>query len=487
MYDVIIIGGGISGCSLLYQLSKLQGKFLLLEKENDLSLGSTKANSGIVHAGYDPLPGTKMAKHNVKGNAMIRDCVKNLSVPFVQTGSLVVAFNEQEKHTLHELLKRGGQNGVNELSIIQGDALFALEPNLSSNAVAALYAKTTGVIDPWALTYAQAECAILAGAEIELETEVLSIKKFHSDFIISTNKNEYKAKFVVNAAGVYSDIISQMIENTHFVIKPKNGEYYLLDTTERGIVNTVVFPCPTHLGKGVLVAPTAHGNIIVGPDAKDCARDDTSVTTHGLEYVRVRATKCIPDINLRESIRNFTGVRAISDKDDFIIGESEQVKGFFNIAGIKSPGLTSAMSFAVEVVDMLVQAGLSKIYNPNFVDKRKVNRINELQCEEKKDAILQNSLYGNILCRCRKISEGEVYDALNRPLPPRSVDAVKRRCTTGMGRCQGAFCVPKIVAMLADYWDIDMKDVPQDKVGTYILKKDYRDLYSNKIKPKQQD
>jgi len=474
MQDVIIIGGGVCGCSLLYRLTKYKGNFTLLEKENDVAMGSSKANSGIVHAGYDPKPGTLMAKHNVVGNEMIRKTAANLDIPFRQTGSLVVAFDQKERQTLQELLERGQKNGVPDLSIIEGAELFDLEPNLSRQAVAALYAKTAGVIDPWALCFAQAECAIKGGATVQLEVEVLDIKKFDDFFVVYTDKGEYKAKFVVNAAGVYSDLVSQMVESPRFEIKPKNGEYYLLDTTEANIVNTVIFPCPSESGKGVLVAPTAHGNIIVGPDAKDSARDDTTVSTIGLEYIRERSTRCIPNINLRASIRNFAGVRANSDQDDFVIGQSESVKGFFNIAGIKSPGLTSAMSIAADVADLLIKAGLQKVPNPNYVRTRRVKRIFQMDNKARQLAIAKNPKYGVVVCRCRRITEGEIEDTFDRPLPPRSVDAVKRRVSTGMGRCQGGFCAPKVISMLAKHYGVDMKDIPNDRAGSYIIDGDTR-------------
>ncbi|MCL2598834.1 MAG: NAD(P)/FAD-dependent oxidoreductase [Firmicutes bacterium] len=469
MEDVIIIGGGVSGCSLLYALSRYKGNFLLLEKENDVAMGSTKANSGIAHAGYDPEPGTKMAEHNVQGNAWIRANAKKLGIPFVQTGSLVVAFDEEEKLTLQSLLERGKANGVPDLSIIEGQELFLLEPNLSRDALAALYAKTTGVVDPWALSFAQAECAILGGGKVQLETEVTGISKQDGYFVVDTNKGRFEAKFVVNAAGVYSDEISTMVETPHFAIKPKNGEYFLLDTSEKGIVGTVVFPCPSKLGKGVLVAPTAHGNIIVGPDAKDSGKEDTSVTAEGLDYVRQRATKCIPSLNLRASIRNFTGVRANSDQSDFVIGESLETAGFFNVAGIKSPGLTSAVSIAQEMVDLLFKAGLKKSLNAKFVRSRRVARLHEMSDTAKKLQIAKDPKHGNIVCRCRQVTEGEIADTFLRPLPPRSVDAVKRRVQTGMGRCQGGFCTPKVVELLAEHYGVDMKEIPQDKAGTYIV------------------
>jgi glycerol-3-phosphate dehydrogenase len=254
-----------------------------------------------------------------------------------------------------------------------------------------------------------------------------------------------------------------------FTVYPKRGEYYILDTTEASLVNTVVFPCPSKLGKGVLVAPTVHGNIIVGPDSVDCQPDSLENTAAGLEYVTKNALRCVPSVNLRSSIRNFAGVRADAGLEDFIVGESETVPGFFNMAGIKSPGLTSSPAIAKDVAGMLLDKGLDSTPNPNFEPRRKVNRFKYLSNQEKQEAIKRNPLYGTIVCRCETVTEGEIVDALRRPLPPRSLDAVKRRCTTGMGRCQGGFCGPRVLALIAKYADIKEVDIPLDREGMYIV------------------
>jgi len=392
-----------------------------------------------------------------------------LEIPYKKPGSLVVGFDETDRKSIEKLLEKGNANGVQGLKIISGEELFRLEPNLSREVTCALYAPSAGIVCPWELASAQAECAVKGGAKVELDCEVKGIKKEGDVFIVTTNKGDFKARYVVNAAGVNSDLVSRMVESEFFTITPKSGEYFILDTTEFALVNTVVFPCPSKLGKGVLVSPTVHGNIIVGPDSKDWEREEYSTTAGGLEYVRKNALRCIPKVNIRASIRNFSGIRADAGREDFIVGESKETPGFFNMAGIKSPGLTSSPAIAKEIAKLLLAKGLSAEPNPNYVAKRHVIRFNELGEEEKTRVIKENPLYGTIVCRCRTVTEGEIVDALNRPLPPRSIDAVKRRCTPGMGRCQGGFCSPKVLALIAKHLNIQPEGVPQDRKGMYVV------------------
>ena len=469
MEDLIIIGGGVCGCSLLYELSRYKISALLLEKENDLACGTTKANSGIVHAGYDPEPGTAMARFNVEGNVLIEKLSEDLDIQYKKTGSLVVGFDETDRESIEKLLEKGRANNVPGLRIISGEELFNLEPNLNREVVCALYAPSAGIVAPWELAFAQAECAVQGGAKVELDCEVKSIKKEGDFFTVATNKGDYTARYVVNAAGVNSDLVSQMVEPKHFSITPKSGEYFILDTTEINLVNTVVFPCPSILGKGVLVSPTVHGNIIVGPDSKNCERENFATTAAGLEYVQKNALRCIPSVNFKTSIQNFSGIRADAGLEDFIVGESKEAPGFFNMAGIKSPGLTSSPSIAKEIVRQLQSKGLSAEPNPNFVAKRRLIRFKHLSDEEKSRLIRENPLYGAIVCRCQTVTEGEIEDAFKRPIPPRSIDAMKRRCGPGMGRCQGGFCSPKVLALIAKHFNIRPEDVTKEKNGMFIV------------------
>jgi glycerol-3-phosphate dehydrogenase len=466
--DIIIIGGGVCGCSLLYELSRYDFKTLLIEKENDVGDATTKANSAIVHAGYDPEPNTKMAKYNVDGNKMTETLCSDLDIPYKKIGSLVVGFDETDRKSIEKLLDKGKKNGVPDIRIIEKDELFKMEPNISKEAVCALYAPSAGIIAPWELAIAQAECAVEGGAKVQLNTEVLNIKQEKDFWTVKTNKGDFQAKYIVNAAGVNSDIISQMAEPKFFIITPKSGEYFLLDTTEISIVNKVIFPCPSALGKGILVSPTIHGNIIVGPDSKTVERDATECTAKGLASVRQGAARIIPTVNLRASIRNFAGIRADAGLEDFIVGESKTAEGFFNMAAIKSPGLTSAPAIAKDVAQMLLAKQSAKP-NPNFVSKRKVKRFKNMNAAERAQAIKENPSYGTIVCRCETVTEGEIIDALHRPLPPHSLDAVKRRTTAGMGRCQGGFCSPRVLDIISRELKLKQTDIPLDRQDMYIV------------------
>jgi glycerol-3-phosphate dehydrogenase len=454
----------------LYELSRYKLGTLLVEKENDIACGTTKANSAIVHAGYDPEPGTEMARFNVEGNALIEQLSKDLDIMYKKIGSLVVGFDDDDRKSIEKLLEKGTKNGVPGLKIIETEALFKMEPNLSRDVKCALYAPSAGIVSPWELAIAQAECAVEGGAKIELECVVAGIKKEKEGWTVSTNKGDFKARFVVNAAGVNSDLISEMAgESKHFSITAKSGEYYILDTTESALVSAVVFPCPSKLGKGVLVSPTVHGNIIVGPDSKDWARGDFSTSAQGLDYVKKNAVRVVPSVNFRASIRNFSGLRADAGREDFIVGESKECPGFFNIAGIKSPGLSSAPSIAREVAKQLHAAGLESKPNPAFVGKRRVRRFKEMSEAEKRAAVKENPLYGTIVCRCETVTEGEIVDALKRPVPPRSLDAVKRRCTPGMGRCQGGFCGPRVLELIQKHLGLKPEAIMKDRAGMFIV------------------
>lgn len=467
MYDVAIIGCGITGSACAYYLSKYSLKIAIIEKYNDVCCGTTRANSAIIHAGYDPVPGTNCAKFNVRGNELTKEICKKLDVLCKEIGSLVVAFSDKEKETLNVLYDRGIKNGVPNMEIWDKDRLIKEEPNISENAVAALYAPTAAIVNPWEYGLAMAETAVRNGAELKLNTEVADIIKSENGWLIKTNNGSVEAKYVINAAGVYSDVIHNMVAEKTFEILPSAGEYYLLDKSEGERVKHVIFQCPNELGKGVLVAPTVHGNLIVGPNAIKSDRDDTRTTTASLDFIRQAASKSVPSIQYRENIRNFTGVRANSDTDDFVIEFAAE--NFLDLAGIKSPGLSAAPAIAEEAVKMLSESGLELKEKKNVIDTRKHLRFKELSDEEKNKVISENPLYGRVVCRCETITEGEIVDALSSPITPVSLDGVKRRAGTGMGRCQGGFCGPKVLEIIARKNGIAFEDVLQDGNGSYIL------------------
>lgn len=469
MYDVVIIGGGIVGSSVAYYLSKYQLKTVLLEADNDISNGTTKANSAIIHAGYDPEEGTLMAFHNVRGARLAKELCAKLDVPYKQCGAMVIGFDEDDEKMVHTLYERGLANGVEGLEILDGKTVQKLEPCVSDKVTCALLAKTSAIVSPWEYALALAETAVRNGVEVKLNNRVTAISRNGEAFTVTTVKGKYECRYIINCAGLYADKVHQMIGEKEFKIIPSRGQYYLLDKAEGRRVSRTVFQCPTKDGKGVLVSPTVHGNLIVGPDAED--NDDFSVatTTEGLNFVRNASKKSIPTVDFRENIRNFAGVRAKSDRPDFILEESRSVKNFYNIAGIKSPGLSSAPSLALEAVQWLRSKGEQLKEKDNFIDERKRIRFKELSGEEKQELIRKEPAYGRVICRCETITEGEILNALRTPIPAVSIDGVKRRCNAGMGRCQGGFCSERVAEILMKELHLDGLEVLQDKEGSNVL------------------
>lgn len=471
MLDVVIIGAGIMGAATAYELAKYKLKVLVLEKEHDVSNGTTKANSGIVHAGYDAPTGSLMAKYNALGNAMYEELCKEIDAPFKRTGSLVLAFSEEEIQHLKLLYDRGMKNGIPGIKILEKDEIFAMEPNVSKEVVAGLYAPTAGVTGPWEVTIKLLENAVLNGVELLIDAKVKSIEKFEKGYqIILENGEKIETKAIVNAAGLFADEINNMVSEKKIKITPRSGEYFLLDKIDGDLVKSVIFQCPTKAGKGVLVAPTAHGNLIVGPTA-DLIDDKEYLgnTSKGLDKIREIAVKSVKSINFRDNIKNFSGLRAEADVDDFIIGEVEDAPHFFNIAGTKSPGLTSAPAIGKDVAGMVVDSfgGVEK--KDKILKNRKQIHFMNLSNEEKAKLIKEDPRYGRIICRCENITEGEIVDVIHRMVGAKTVDGIKKRCRPGSGRCQGGFCGPRVQEILARELNKKMEDIVLDKKGAYIL------------------
>ena len=471
MYDVIIIGAGIIGCSTAYYLSQYDLKVAVLEACNDVSMGTTRANSAIIHAGYDPEPGTLMAKHNVKGAIMVRELCRRLDVPYKQCGALVVGFDDRDMETIQTLYERGIANGVEFLKILNREQTHDLEPQLSADVKGALLAPTSAIVAPWELALALMEVAVENGVELKLNNSVEAISQNNEVFTVKTSKGEYQGKYVINAAGICSDTVHEMIGQKEFTITKTKGEYYLLDKSEASRTAHTIFQCPSKVGKGVLVSPTVHGNLIVGPNAEDS--DNTDTTYEGLQFVRKTAVRSIPFISFGENIRNFAGIRAKNDRGDFIVEESHSVPGFFNIAGIMSPGLSSAPSLAVEAVDWLKDK-MELHKKAEYKETRKKIRFKDLDPEEKNDLINKDPRYGRIICRCETVTEGEIVEAIHGIIPAVSIDAVKRRCNAGMGRCQGGFCGGRVAEILVRERGISPLDVLQNQRGTNILVKELK-------------
>ena len=470
MLDVIVIGAGVMGAAVSRELSKYKLNIMVLDKENDVSNGTSKANSAIVHAGYDAKEGTLMAKYNVLGAGMYESLCKEIGAPYKNVGSYVLAFSEEERKHIEKLYQRGLTNGVPQMEILEKDEILRREPNINKNIVAALYAGSAGIVGPWEFTIKLLENAALNGTEVLVDAEVSNIEKLQDGYkVILKDGRTFETKVVINAAGVYADKINDMVSKNHFDIHPRIGEYYVLDKVQGKLTNSVLFQCPTIMGKGILVTKTVHGNIMVGPTAEDVeSKDYVGTTTHGLDDIRRQAEKTISGINYRDSIRNFTGIRAESSTGDFIIGEVSDAPNFFNIAGTKSPGLSSAPAIGVDVAKMVVEK-LGAVKKEEFKQNKPQIHFIELSPEEKAEVIKKDPRYGRIICRCESITEGEIVDVIHRMVGARTVDGVKKRCRPGTGRCQGGFCGPRVQEILARELRKELNEIVLDKKGAYIL------------------
>lgn len=460
MYDIVIIGAGVTGCAIARALSRYNARICVVEKCEDVCCGTSKANSAIVHAGYDAASGSLMAKLNVEGNRLMGALSEELDFPFRRNGSLVVCMSEDNMPSLNELYQNGLANGVEQLRIIDKKELQSLEPNISPNAVAALYAPTGGIVCPFGLTIALAENAYTNGVEFKFNTEVLGLEPGENGWHIETDHGTIATKYVVNAAGVYSDIIHNMVSSKKIHITPRRGDYCLLDKSTGNFVDKTIFQLPDKFGKGVLVSPTIHGNTIVGPTAIDIDdREGTNTTAEGINELISKANITVNNLPIRQVITSFAGLRAHEDGHEFIIGEVDDAPGFVDCAGIESPGLSSAPAIGIMVSDLLREKLELKL-NPNFDGKRKgILNPNTLSREEHVKLIRENPAYGNIICRCENVTEGEILDAIHRPLGAKSLDGVKRRTRAGMGRCQAGFCSPRTLEILSRELNVPQSEV----------------------------
>ena len=383
MLDVAIIGCGVIGAAAAYELSHYPLQTAIFEAENDVADCTTKANSAILHAGYDPEPGTRMARLNVEGSALAKEICARLDVPYLQCGSLVLALSPEELPHLQKLYENGIANGVPGIRLLSAEETFAMEPNLAPTVVGALYAPSAAIVSPWEFALAMAEVAVRNGVELHRSCPVTRIEKTAGGWALTTPSGIVETRYIINAAGISAQAVHDMAAPHKFTIQPTRGEYYLLDKSEGSRVHHVIFQCPNELGKGVLVAPTVHGNLLVGPNAEPVEGNDTSCTSSGLEFVKATAQRSVPSINFGESIRSFAGVRANLDVDDFIIGEEPEAPGWIDLAGMKSPGLSAAPAVAEEAVAILQQRGVLGAEKANYKDGRRHLRFKELSAEEK--------------------------------------------------------------------------------------------------------
>ncbi|MFA7118076.1 MAG: NAD(P)/FAD-dependent oxidoreductase [Sphaerochaetaceae bacterium] len=470
-YDVMIIGGGVTGCSIARSLSQYELSICLLEKDEDVCSGTSKANSGIVHAGYDPIPHTLKAKLNVMGSEMMPQLSHDLDFDYKQNGSMILCFDKENLPKLNELYDRGIANGVKRMQLLSGDEARALEPNLTDAVQGALYCPTSGIVCPFGLTIAFAENAYANGVQFKFNSQVKTIDKIDGGYKIGLAGGEsYTTRYVVNAAGVYADVIHNMVSDKKLEIVPKRGNYLLLDKEVGDYVKHTIFQLPGKMGKGVLVTPTAHGNLMVGPTSKVVDdKDDTSTYSTDLEEISTMASMSVKNLPLRKVITSFSGLRAHEIGDDFAIGQASGAPGFFDAAGIESPGLSCSPAIGEYVAEMIAKVGNVR-KKEHFITTRKgILRTKDMTSEERTSLIKEKPEYGTIVCRCEQISEGEIIDAITRPLGARSLDGIKRRTRAGMGRCQAGFCTPRTMELLCEKTGMTMEQICKNKKGSELL------------------
>lgn len=468
MFKVAIIGAGVIGGLVAREVTKYTKDVVILERGSDVALGATRANSAIVHAGYDAKVGSLKARLNVRGSNMMADVCRELGVKYKNNGSLVVGFNDEDRSTLNELCERGRQNGVKGLRVIERDEILRLEPNIGDGVTVALHAPTGAIVCPYELCMAAVGNAMDNGAELRLNFKVVGIDDCDGSYKISSDNDEVYAEYVINCAGVYSDEISAMVGDDSFHIRARRGEYMLLDREVGGHISHTVFRCPSKMGKGVLVTPTVDGNLLLGPTAEDIDdKEDTSTTQDGLSKVRALAGEQVKGIDFSKVITSFTGLRATGNTGDFIIGMPRAK--FLNLGGIESPGLSASPAVAEYAVSMLNDYGFNTDMREDFIPTRRpMHYFSSLSNDEKNELIKTRPEYAHIICRCEMVTEGEILDAIRTNPRPSDVDGVKRRTRASMGRCQGGFCTPYIIELLAKEMGVSYTDVTKFGGSSYI-------------------
>ncbi len=469
-FDVAVIGGGVIGGMILRELSRYNLKVCLLEKQNDVSMGASRANTGIVHGGFDAENGSNKALYNVLGARMMPMITKELGVKYINNGTLVVAFSDEDFKMVDMLYERGEENGVEGLEIVSKERLLELEPNVSKNALGALYCKSAGIVCPYELTISAIGNAMDNGAELYTDFEVCEIVSGETFTIKSSDNRDIKADYIINASGMFADKVANLIGDNSFKISPRKGEYMLLDKSHKGMFNHTLFFCPGKGGKGIVVTQTVDGNILLGPTADEIDdRLDKTTTARGLDMVKQKALEMCEKLPLYDTITSFAGSRAFCDRHDFIIEESSVNDKFINVAGIESPGLTASPAIAKKVVEIIgykIKLQPKKDFNPN----RKADYFfKNLSIEEKNALIKENPDYGKIVCRCEEITLGEIKRAITENPKTNTVDGIKRRTRAGMGRCQGGFCQPTITKIISEMLGLKIEDVTKNGKNSRIL------------------
>lgn len=472
MHDIVIIGAGVIGGLIAREAAKYELDILILEKDNDVCNGTSAANSAIVHSGYDPKPGSLKAKFNVLAVPMFKELCSDLDVEFKRIGSLTVAQSKEELPLLEELEARAKQNGV-EVKILSKEEVHRLEPNVNDHVEGGLFAPTAGIVNPFELTAHAIENAIDNGAKLRLNEKVIAIKKEADHFVITTQNDEFKTRFIINAAGVYADNIINMVSKASFSITPRKGSYFVIDKLVTPLVNTVLFPLPNKDSKGILAVPTTAGNFLIGPTSEQImSKEDVGTDYESLAKIKENALRLLKDIPFHKTIRTFSGLRATPSSGDFVIEHDKYVKGLINVAGIESPGLASSPAIALYVVNDLLGSLLSLKEKENFISKiRPRIRANRLNAKDLKTLVKEDKNYATLVCNCEQITKAEIIDLLSRPIPIKSVKAIKKRLRAGFGLCQGGFCTPKVIEIMAEYYHIPVSEIAYDEQESYVVKK----------------
>ena len=471
IFDILIVGCGITGCAVARELSRFHASVAVLDRGSDVAEGATKANSGIVHAGYDAVPGTQKARYNVRGASMYEALAAELHVPYRRCGALVLAFDEEDLKTLGRLKERGSANGVPGLEILERDSVLALEPNLNPGVLAALSVPGSAIVSPYEMAFAMADDAALNGVLFRFDREVRDVRKNDDGtFTVSTQSETWRCRTLVNCSGSSGAEIHNRLSGNKLTMIHRRGQYYLLDRAVRQPFSRTVFQCPSAMGKGVLVSPTVHGNLLLGPTAEDIDDPlDTATTAAGLADILQKAGRTWPGISTRSNITNFSGIRAHLTTDDFVVGACEDCPGYFEAIGIESPGLSSAPAVAQDLAGEIAEHLRLARKETTVPYPVPAVPFHDMTAEQREQAVRDDPAWGNIVCRCEVVTEAEIRCAIRRPVGARTVDGVKRRTRAGMGRCQGGFCLPRVAAIIAEETGTPLKEVTKNGGKSLLL------------------
>lgn len=470
--DVVVIGAGAVGCAIARELSKYQIRVIVVDKNDDVGGDASKSNSAIIHTGYDASPGTLESQLVVAANPMYDVLCRDLQVPFKRIGAILPAITDEQFEKLPAIKEKAFQNRVYDVEYLTHDEIVAMEPNINPEVKGGLYIPRESIIDPFILVQALAENACENGVDFLLNTRVTGIRtKDGAICAVETTDGDIETRWVINAAALYCDEIAAMVGKADYKVVARRGQFYILDKNTSCKVQHIVLPIPTKITKGKLMCPTIHGNMLVGPTAEDLDnKTDKSVTTEGLASIVEDVKRLVPNVNVRDTITQYSGLRPNRNPEGLHVDVYDDLKGYVNLSGVRSTGLTLSVAMGVYVAQTMKARGCDLVYKENFKKTRKAIRIfHEMTPAEQEEIIRENPKYGTIICRCETITEGEILDAIHRPLGARTVDAVKRRVRAGMGRCQAGFCGPKVIEILSRELGVPVEEINKNVAGSYMV------------------